>query len=198
MNFLAHLYLAGDSVYFQIGNIMADFVHINDQKSYPPEIIAGILLHRKVDRFTDEHPVFRRSRRRIDPRYRHLQGIMVDLFYDHFLAKYWREYHPEPLEAFSQRIYRRLEDHHHILAPGLQRLLPYMISGNWLVAYRDVDGIEWALGGLSRRMRRKNVLAGGAAELRKHYAGLEGDFREFFPQVVDFAAQFKAPDPGLP
>ena len=85
MNFLAHLYLADDTPHSLIGNMLGDFVNGDFRSRYNTEICRGILLHRKVDVFTDNHPVFLHSKRRISNEYRLLKGIMVDLFYDHFL-----------------------------------------------------------------------------------------------------------------
>lgn len=187
MNFLAHLYLAEPTPASILGNMLGDFVDGEFRQHYSAEICRGILLHRAVDKFTDNHPVFRRSKSRLDGRYRLLKGIVVDVFYDHFLACRWSDYSPQPLEDFCKQVYRIFEAHNHLVPARLQHILPRMISENWLLSYRERDGIARVLKGLSGRLSRPNHLADSIAELDHYYAVLEGDFQEFFPQLVEFA-----------
>lgn len=191
MNFLAHVYLAENTPESIVGNMLGDFVNAGFREKFRPEIVRGIIMHQQIDMFTDSHPVFLRSMGRIDGKYRRLKGIMIDLFYDHFLAKHWAQYSDEPLEAFCERIYGIFEQHVSLLSPRLQRILPYMINDNWLLSYRHPEGIGWALSGLSRRISRENRLAESIEQLHQHYEGFESDFREFFPEVVKFAAELK-------
>ena len=184
MNFLAHLYLADDTAESLIGNMLGDFAGIDFRKKYRPEVCEGILMHREIDKFTDSHPVFRQSRRRISKEYRHLKGVMIDLFYDHYLAKNWSDYSTVSLETFCSNVYQTFESHKMELAPRLQRIFPFMIEENWLLSYRETDGIDQALHGISRRISRKNILASGVEELDLHYDDFEADFRRFFPQLI--------------
>lgn len=198
MNFLAHLYLADETPESIIGNMLGDFIDADFREKYSPEICRGIVMHQKIDQFTDSHPVFRQSKRRIDKDYRHLKGIMIDLFYDHFLAKNWQDYSDEPLEDFCERIYETFQAHKSLLAPRLQRILPYMIEENWLTSYRRFEGIGWALSGISRRISRKNILASGLSQLEENYDGFDKDFQAFFPELSSFANELilagKSPD----
>ena len=111
---------------------------------------------------------------------------MIDIFYDHYLAKNWRDYSETPLEEFCEYVYGIFWDYRPSLPSRLQRLIPYMVSENWLLSYREVDGIASVLGGMSRRISRKNHLAHGAEELQKHYHEFEADFREFFPELIAY------------
>lgn len=191
MNFLAHLYLADNTPESLVGNMLADFVDSEFRNHYPEEISRGIVLHRKVDVFADRHPVFRRSKGRIGEEYRHLKGIMVDIFYDHFLAKNWPDYSALPLEDFCDHAYGVFMEYRALAPPRFQRMLPLMIAGNWLLSYRHLEGIARVLTGMSGRLSRKNRLAEGISELRAHYREFEADFREFFPGLVSYVEDVK-------
>lgn len=188
MNYLAHLHLAEDSDEALVGNLLGDFVKGRpDRLDYPDTVRRGILLHRRVDSFTDHHPIFTASRARLEPPYRRFAGIIIDLAYDHFLARDWADYHDEPLPAFAARAYRALARHHHQLPPRLQRMAPIMSEQDWLSAYRELDNVERSLAGIARRLSRPTPLASSGEQLRRHYAGLEADFRAFMPELEVFA-----------
>ena len=183
MNYLAHLILGDDSDESLVGALLGDFVKGSELSRYSPAIQRGIRLHRRVDSFTDAHPVVIRSKRRIDPRYRLLKGVMVDIFYDHFLAKNWGEYARIPLEKFARQVYTSLRRHNCVLPRRLKWMLPYMVADNWLLSYREEETVAIVLGRMSQRLTRKNILGQGAEQLRRHYGALEDDFREFFPEL---------------
>jgi acyl carrier protein phosphodiesterase len=151
-----------------------------------------------VDRFTDAHPIPRASRNRIGPERRRYGGVLVDVFYDHFLARHWSEFHPEPLDRFTARCYAALRAHEPVLPERLRLALPHMVEHDWLGSYREVDGIALTLARLSRRVRRENPLAGGAEELIRHYDALEADFRAFLPDLVREVRGESAGPPLLP
>jgi acyl carrier protein phosphodiesterase len=193
VNYLAHLFVAGDNPADLVGHMLGDFVTPREIAAYPAEIRAGIGMHQRVDVFSDCHPVFAASRRRFEAPYRRYAGILVDLVYDHFLAKNWDEYSPEvSLPEFAERAYTVLREHHAILPSRLQLMLPHMIGDDWLTSYRDLDNIARALRGISRRLRRENPLPTAMGALRESYDGLEGDFRQFFPELVEFGNRLEA------
>lgn len=184
MNYLAHLYLADNTPQSLLGNLLGDFLKGARVEDFPLEIQAGIRRHFQVDVFTDAHPVPLESRRRIAPPQRRFGGVLVDVFYDHFLARHWREFSPEPLDAFTARTYAALGSQEALLPERLRHALPRMREEDWLGSYREVDGVRNTLRGLARRLRREHDLAAGAEELVRHYAELEADFRLFFPDLV--------------
>jgi len=191
MNFLAHLYLAGPQPLSLLGGLMGDFVKGPLTGRYPETITRGILLHRRIDTFTDAHAVVRASRTRISRERRRFAGIMIDVFYDHFLARDWSRYSPEELQSFSERVYALLSEHHAMLPERLQRIAPHMKQLDWLGSYRHVESIHSTLDRMGQRLSRENRLLGAGAELDANYADLEEDFRTFFPDVVRFAANFR-------
>jgi acyl carrier protein phosphodiesterase len=172
-----------------VGNLLGDFVRKGGEGVFSGTMQRGILLHRKIDGFTDRHPVFRRSRRRIRPELRRFGGIAVDLFYDHFLAQEFSRYHDIPLEQFAEQFYRLLEHYEPQLPPKLQQIMPSMIERNWLVSYREVDAIERALSRISLRLSRPNALGDTAKDFRLCYDDFSSDFEEFFPDLLTFTRE---------
>jgi len=188
MNYLAHLLLASPDPELMAGSVAADFLKGFRRERLSAGVEEGVRLHHAIDRFTDEHPAAVRSRRRFPKPYRRYGGILVDLFYDHFLAFHWERHgNGAELAAFAASAYRVLEERESELPPGLRRTLPSMVRHDWLTGYRSVEGVRRALQGVSRRLRRENPLASAADQLEQHYEGLEADFAAFFPQVVSFA-----------
>lgn len=189
MNFLSHLYLSGTDPDILTGNLMGDFVKGRIGDGYPPRLRSGIVLHRRIDSFAQDHPLFRRSRERIASPYGLWRGVLVDLFYDHFLAKEWEEWSPEPLDAYLKRARVMVEENRHYLPHRMQELVP-VIFEKLIPSYQGVEGIGRALERMAQRVRRPNPLAGGDGELVRHYGGLQADFREFMPEAARFASDF--------
>ena len=189
MNFLFHLHLSGSDPYLLTGNFMGDFVKGRLRAEYPPGVAAGITLHRRIDSFAQRHCFFRRSYDRIAPQYGLWRGILVDMFYDHFLSTTWDEWVDEPLMAYLERARKMIDGQYEWLPERLQSLLP-VIFDDLLPSYGDVAGIGVALERMSRRVRRANPLAGGERELMQNYAELREDFRCFMPAVREFVADF--------
>ena len=133
MNFLAHLYLSGNNDLIKIGNFMADGIRGKHFDFFPLEVQKGIRLHREIDTFTVAHPIFRESTKRLHERYHHYAGVIVDIFYDHFLAKNWRVYSNQNLSEYIQDFYQSLENNKSILTEKTIQIMPYMIQQNWLL-----------------------------------------------------------------
>ncbi len=192
MNYLAHLYLSEPTEEAWLGSLLGDFVKGPLDDRYGEDITRAIALHRKIDSFTDAHPLVLRSKSRISPARRRYAGIMMDMFYDHFLAKHWREFHDQPLEEFTATIYAVLGRQHATLPERLQRMAPVMAQWNWLASYAEVHSIHAALDRMGQRLKRENPLLHSADELVEHYAELESDFRAFLPEVLRFARSHDA------
>ena len=192
MNYLAHLYLSDGTDESLLGSLLGDFVKGDDYTTYSAGIGQAILIHRRIDAYGNAHPIYRRSKARLDASFRHTKGILIDLFYDHFLARDWDSYADESLADFTRQVYVILNAHKQILPSRLQAILPRMTADDWLKSYREMANIERALEGLSIRLGRENRLHRGVEELLVNYAGLEVDFRDFFPQLVDHAVSLQA------
>lgn len=192
MNFLAHAWLAGPDEADRAGGLMGDFVKGALPAGLPAALAEGVRLHRAIDSFADAHPAFRASRARVSPPRRRVAGIMVDMFYDHFLACHWGDYHPLPLAVFTQAQYALLASQGANLPPRLARLLPAMQAEDWLASYREVETIAYALERMAGRLTRANPLPGAGAELVAQYAGFEADFRAFIDDARRFAEAWRA------
>ena len=190
MNFLAHIYLSGENPEIQIGNFIADAIKGKAYLTYGEEVQKGILLHRAIDSFTDQHPIFRRSTARLhNKQYGHYCGVIVDLFYDHFLAKNWDQYHPQKLQDFVQDFYGLLEAHSPLLPQRIQSLKPYMREQNWLLQYADFDGISAILSQMNQRTKGLSHMDQAPADLLTFYAQFEQDFTLFFEEIRIFTQQ---------
>ena len=194
MNYLAHLYFSQPTPTAWAGSLMGDFVKGEIAPCYPPDLIAHLRLHRRLDAYTQQSVSFQASRRRLDPRFRYGRSILVDVFYDHFLACRWGEFSSESLEQFAQRVYRGLQQCERYLPAPLQQNLPRMIADNWLCSYRSPQTVARVLRRLEERLRHRLPLAEGSAELQRLRPALEEDFMAFMEevqvQVVDWRAEF--------
>ena len=198
MNFLAHLYLSGSRTKIMVGNFIGDFVkgrNLSDR--YEPEIVAGIEMHRAIDLFTDHHPNVAQSKDRLRPKYRHYSGVIVDVFYDHFLARNWNHYHPETLADFARRTYAIIQEHNAILPDDVKHMLPYMIQGNWLLNYARVEGIHRALSGMATRTPYLSRMNEATVDLEASYDEFKKEFEEFFPLLDAWAQQWLLEHPAL-
>lgn len=191
MNFLAHLYLSGDDPKVMVGNFIGDFVKgKNLADRFEPTIVLGIELHRGIDHFTDTHKIVQQSKKRLAGKYRHYSGVIVDMFFDHFLSSKWSDYHNDELEVYAKKAYKVLLDHGDILPSDVNRFLPYMIKQNWLVAYSTFDGLSQALHGIASRTPYKSNMEHATEDLKELYEEFAGDFVAFFPQLTDFAKNY--------
>ncbi len=189
VNYLAHLALTPPDDDALVGAMLGDFVKGPLGDRYPGRLGAAIDLHRRIDTYTDAHPQVVASRRRVAPVRRRYAGIMVDLYYDHFLARYWSEFHEEPLPQFSARVYALLESRRAGLPPELQWVASNMAARDWLGSYARTESVGRALEGIGRRLKRGNGLLGAGDDLVAQYEAFEADFRGFFPEVRRYAAQ---------
>ena len=187
MNYLAHLYLSFGDEQLLVGNYIADAVKGRQINQFPEGIKNGIILHRKIDEFTDNHPVVEQSKSRIRSRYRKYAGVVVDMYYDHFLAVGWLDYADIPLQQFTKNAYRTLFKHYMKMPGKMKRVLPAMAVGHWLASYADVDYIGLALKGISMRTRFDSGIENGRGELIEYYNELRNDFETFFPELINFS-----------
>lgn len=186
MNFLAHLYLSGNSTELMIGNFIGDSVKGKDYEKYDNGIIEGIKLHRKIDEFTDSNEVVFKSKIRLRPNYHKYAGVIVDIFYDHFLAANWTDYSPMPLNEYAQSVYDIMTDNIENFPERIKRMLPYIISGNWLEGYAKIDGIDRALKGMATRTKFRSNMEHAAGDLKKDYHLYESEFKAFFPELIKY------------
>lgn len=187
MNYLAHLHLGGQAPAQLLGSLYGDFVKgLLLPGRFPPDIEGAIRLHRRIDAFTDSHPLIKRALGRFPDGRRRYAGIALDVFFDHCLARDWDRYSTEPLDLFTRKVYRVLADEP-ALPERLALIAPRMAAQDWLGSYREFSVVGDALAGISRRLSRPEGLAGVNQELQALYRPLSDDFSAFYPQVQAFA-----------
>jgi acyl carrier protein phosphodiesterase len=185
MNFLAHIYLSGDNPRVMVGNFIGDFVKgRNLLQQFDEEVAFGIELHRSIDQYTDHHPVVKLSKTRLWPTYRHYAAVLVDVFYDHFLSRYWEDYSATPLADFATGTYGTLKSFEFTLPESVRQLLPYMIRQNWLLNYGNFGGLQQTLNGMSRRTTHDSKMDQSLADLEKDYDAFKQEFEQFFPALI--------------
>ena len=187
MNFLAHIYLSFNDKEITIGNFIADSIRGNKFDHLPKRVQKGIKLHRFIDTYTDTHDIPKISSKRLHVNYSHYSRVIVDIYYDHFLAKNWSKYSDIPLNVFVDDFYDLLEDNYEILPDGVKRMMPYMIADNWIFNYSKMDGIARVLNGMNRRTENKSKMNFAILDLEQHYDAFEEEFTDFFEELITFS-----------
>lgn len=190
MNFLAHLYLSFENKPVMIGNFIGDFVKGKAFEEYPTEIQKGILLHREIDRYTDDHAIVMKSKERLRPKYHHYAPVIADVFYDHFLSKLWSDYHSTPLLEFTESFYQLAKTHKSEIPDKAFRMLTYMARDNWLYNYQFIEGIKRTLSGMSRRTPYESKMELSSKDLENDYEAYQKEFITFFPELVNHSKSF--------
>jgi acyl carrier protein phosphodiesterase len=189
MNYLAHLFLTRDMQEARLGGLLGDFEKGNIKGKYPKAIETEIELHRKIDRFTDNHSIIQAAKRVATEEKRRYMGIVLDVFYDHLLAKNWKTYSDQELAEFTQHTYQMLLNNREFLPDKLNEIIPQMIEQDWLMSYQDFGGFESAIRRISNRLSRGEVLLGCVTDIENNFGYLSSGFEEFFPQLMDYVDQ---------
>ncbi len=166
-----------------IGNFIADVIKGHHYEHFNKGIQTGIIIHREIDSYTDAHPIVRKSKRRLHERYRHYDGVIIDILYDHFLAKNWSKYSEIPLDIYANSVYNLLQENHAILPEKIKQYLPSMISQNWLLKYESISGISYILKGMNKRTNGRSKMDLASEDLVEHYKELDQDFQAFFTDL---------------
>lgn len=194
LNFLAHIYLSADDDDIKIGNFLGDYVKGRLNKlsnaQYSPGIIKGMVLHREIDFFTDNNSIVRQSIDRLQPKYHKFSGIVIDMFYDHILAKNFHQYSEISLEKYAQNFYELLEKRKSEIPEPMERMVKSMVTRNWFVGYKSFEGIEWALTGISKRLSFESGIEYATEDLRKDYDLYEAEFKVFFSEIINHCHVF--------
>lgn len=189
MNFLAHIYLSCDNEDLLIGNFIADFIRNKEVPNFSPEIQKGIILHRQIDTFTDEHPLVKKGTRRLQEAHHKYAPVIVDVWYDYLLANNWDRYSGESLDDFCEGVYQVLEKRIDELPLKLQKRLPMMIEHKWLQAYGTNDGIRYTFKRLSERLSKPEYLDGVVDNLLGFNEEMTEEFNLFFPEVIEYVRE---------
>ena len=186
MNYLAHIFLSGTDDEIIVGNFIGDYVKGKDYTLYSPGVRKGILLHRRIDFFTDRHKIVRQSKSYFVPRYHKYAGIIIDILYDHFLAVNWERFSPQSLEDFKENIFDCLKYNYKILPERVQFFMPSFIKNDWIEVYRSIEGIIQVLIRMSMRTTLPDQSEFAREVIRKYYVQLQSEFLTYFPDIIRY------------
>ncbi len=184
MNYLAHLYLSGEAPGIRVGNFIGDYVKGNSYNKFSLEVQKGVLLHRKIDEFTDKHPIVKQSSGRLREHYGRYSGIVIDMFYDHFLAVNWRHYSDIELSQYVTGVHRLLLLNYFKLPAKVKMFLPFLIKSRRLENYRFISGIERSLQIMSEYTSLPAKTGLAIEVLKNNYKEFDAEFNVFFPNVM--------------
>jgi acyl carrier protein phosphodiesterase len=190
LNFLAHALLAGDTPALIVGGVVGDWIKGTLPGALPDDLAQGVALHRAIDQFAESHPAFNRSRARVSPARRRYAGVLVDIFYDHLLARNWDAIHGQPLHEYCESVYVLIRDRMHDLPASAHPALMLMAQENWLASYARIEEIEDVLARMSRRARQPNPLLHGEQEYLADVDGFTGDFHAWLADTREFCRQW--------
>lgn len=189
MNWLAHLFLSQPTGEHRLGNLLPDLVKGKERTGLDVCFAKGLKCHLLIDRFTDTHSVVRQSKRRIQPQYSRYSGVLVDVFYDYFLANNWQLYSEIDLATFNHRVYASLLEPIDLVPTRVKLIIQIMIEQDWLGSYQYISGVESTLVRIKRKLSVKHhqyfQVSNLLAELENNYQDLERDFLLFFPELVN-------------
>ena len=174
-----------------VGNFIADHIKANKIEPYSEEIRNGILMHRAIDQFTDSHELVKQSKARLFPKYSHYASVLVDMFYDHILARNWSNYSPLSLEKFARTAYTVLKSKSHEMPERSVMVLDYMSHQDWLTNYGSIQGMTKALTGIAKRAKFNSKMEEAAVDLQRDFELYEAEFTPFFKELFEFSANWK-------
>jgi acyl carrier protein phosphodiesterase len=186
MNFLAHMRLSCGNDTLVTGNFLGDLLRNSEIRNLPANIQEGVKLHRKIDIYTDTHPVVRRSTRLLHARHGKYASVLVDIYYDFFLSRHWELFHPEPLVVFTREVYEQLLSHQQVMPERVRQYLRAMINDDWLMNYSTYEGMAFTFGKTARRVSNSQLFSGAVDSLKKYEAQLDADFLSFFPDILTY------------
>lgn len=184
MNYLAHAFLSNNDTDLLVGNFIADHLRGNDFGDYSPKIIEGIYLHRKIDTFTDAHPKFKESKRLFYNGYERYSGVLIDIYFDHLLARSFNNHSAIPLKDFCDRVYNIYSESKPLLPQSSSNFLEYVLKNNIYYNYSSLGGIEKVLFHLSHRINHGVMLNESVSVFKQNEKELEENFRIFFSDAV--------------
>ena len=192
MNFLAHLYLSCDDENRLLGNFLADFISNKELNDYSEAIRQGIVLHRAIDSYTDQHPLVRQGTKRLHRTQRKYAPVVIDIFYDYLLARNWRHYSKDPFSEFRQKVYEILLRRSNEMPERIRSRVGNMVEHDWLRSYSTREGLDYTFARLKKRSSFPNAFEKATDELFSNMDSYEREFNQFFPEVIEYVAEFCA------
>lgn len=188
MNYLAHAVLAQPSAYSLVGNLLGDFCKGVDLSALPEGVLAGLVNHRAVDRYTDGHPLVQHARQQFSAKRRRFAGVALDVLFDHFLIHHWQAFYPEPFPQAKQRLYEQLAKAEPLMPVRMRQTMQKVRQQDWLSAYQHLPSLALALDNIAARIRFSNEFGGIIEEIEPNYSELEQVFLQFYPELQRYNA----------
>ncbi|MBL4708750.1 MAG: DUF479 domain-containing protein [Flavobacteriales bacterium] len=192
MNHLAHLFLSQQDINLMVGNFIADHIRGKEIEQFSEEVQEGIRMHRAIDHFTDHHPIVIQSKERLYPKYHKYAAVIVDMFYDHILAKNWKDYSPIPLKSFTQSAYKMLKAQEASFNERSIKTLNHMSTHDWLSNYANLEGMKKAMNGLSHRASFVSKMEESVDDLERDFLLYEAEFKSFFKELFEYCANWSS------
>ncbi len=189
MNYLAHIFLSCNDEDLLIGNFIADSIQNKDLESYSSSIQAGVQLHRHIDTYTDQHPLVRQGTQRLHPHHHKYAPVVLDILFDHLLAKNWSTYSITSLSDFTKSVYEVLNRRKAEMPESLQKRLPSMIKYDWLGGYGTREGMQITLTKMDERTRFPSNFSEALNHLEADWDDFNAEFNRFFPEVIQFVTE---------
>ena len=190
MNLVAHQYLSFNNPSLQIGNLLGEIVKGNKYLDYPDDIQKGILLHRAIDTFTDNHPIVKKSSSYFHQSQKKYSPIIIDLIYDYFLIKNWRKFHPISYQQFKENCYELFHYNYYNFPDALKHIMDHLLRYDWFENYSTIDGVQKTLNGISKRTKFENNLTSATKTIQENIKYLEEDFLIFFPELITYSKNY--------
>ena len=184
MNYLAHTFLSFGQEYLLIGNFITDFINAKQARVLHDQYKEGVELHRKIDRFTDSHDMFSSGRRRLAKHHGKYAPVVLDILYDHLLAKNWKRYATQSIEEHAEQTYSYFEKHADVFVENNFIHLPKMINHNFLESYVHEDKVRYVLQQMDKRAKFESDFTSAMDHLLEEYTAYENEFNLFFPDII--------------
>ncbi len=189
VNILAHLYLSGDSDDIKIGNFIGDYVKGHDYQNYPALVRKGIILHRHIDTYTDQHPIVSKAKTRLADQYHKYAGIIIDIFFDHYLSRDWTFFSSTPLKKYIDQTNELLMNNYEMMPPRVQSFLPKLVNNRWMEKYNTIKGIEGVLVRMAKNTTLPEISPYAINILKKYYDTFNDEFYSYFEQLMKFVTE---------
>jgi acyl carrier protein phosphodiesterase len=196
VNYLAHTHLSFGRPAWVAGNFLADVLRGRQAfENLPEDVRQGVALHEAIDEFTDSHPLVRESVALLRPRQGRYAGVVLDILYDHLLARHWERFSETDLDSFSMEAYAAYRAHAHLMPDPVWARLDRMIAHNWLTGYDTVESLRFVFARMTERASFENRFHEAHEEMDRHGPVLETAFLAFYPELIDHARSVAAAFP---
>ncbi len=184
MNYLAHAFLSCSNADILLGNFIADYINVKDDHEYSDGIRKGIEIHRKIDFYTDNHPIVRKGTKRLRPNQHKYAPVVIDILYDYILSANWSRYSGEKLQDFADGVYDIFLNNKSLMPSKLKERIDHMIEDNFLLLYSSDQGLMKSLNYMDRRTKFPSNFSRALNDLKEDWDLFNDEFNLFFPDVI--------------